>query len=46
MNKFYRILLILMIIIFIIFFLSEYKSSRSIDDLAYVLAIGIDKRTK
>ncbi len=46
MNKFYRILLILIVIIFIVFFLSNYKSSRSIDDLAYALAIGIDKRTK
>lgn len=44
MKKFYKIILTILIIAFVIFSLSGYKSSKGIDDLAYALAIGIDKR--
>ena len=44
MKKYYKILLIFLIVFIIVYTLSGYKSSIGIDDLAYCLAIGIDKR--
>ena len=43
MNKFSKIFLSILLVFFIVFSVSTQKTSMSIDDLAYALAIGIDK---
>ncbi len=43
MKKTINILLVILIFIYIIYSILDYKSTRGIDDLAYALAIGIDK---
>lgn len=43
MKKFSKILLLLLITIYIIISLTLYKGTRGIDNLAYTIAIGIDK---
>ena len=43
MKKISKIILLLLIIVYIISTLTIYKSTRGIDNLAYTIAIGIDK---